>query len=87
MKKCRCKKCDTPLSIYNPGDHCFAHTPGVPVREKSPVTLITSYDCREISANHMIHRPGMPGYNEVAFKEVEVGFINEEREVEEWKEK
>lgn len=40
MKKRRCLYCNTPLSNYNPGPYCFAHTPGMPIKERFPVSKL-----------------------------------------------
>ena len=79
-KICKHDGCITPLSIYNKGDYCFAHTEGMPVVERFPITLCTCFDPEEFKSRT---RPsyGTEAYQDMAFTKEVTGFVDKDGEV------
>jgi len=75
--KRRCKKCNTLLSSYNKGEYCYRHTPGTAIKKLTPVSDCYSYTGK-VRDKKNIPKPGDPEYNDIAFTEEVVGYVDED---------
>jgi hypothetical protein len=56
----------------------------MPIKGKQPVTGCSSFSAHEFNQNPTMLRPGSEEYNDRAFSDDVVGYVDENREAREW---